>query len=321
MTRLPMSAGEVRIRAATPDDRLPIFRMLELYQYELSDMWDQDIDQRGEYGYALDRYWSAGQCHAFIATVNGKFAGFALVDAAVKLGDVGHWMDQFFVLKKYRRAGVGQAMARVVFEALPGAWEVGQMLLNMPARRFWHKVIGEYTAGDFVEHKLQGSGWEGYVQCFRSALRQPEPVLSLKAEPSLTTMHIPTGGPVMRPHAVANRPLQTYQGSCHCGAVRFEIESDFPELTMCDCSICRRKNALMVKVHESKFRLLAGEDSLTEYQFHTGTARHYFCKTCGIYPFHRKRVTPDTLGINVFCLHDFEPADIPVRRAQGAAMP
>jgi len=63
---------------------------------------------------------------------------------------------------------------------------------------------------------------------------------------------------------MGSRPMQKYQGSCHCGAVRFEIETDFPELTMCDCSICRRKNALMVKVHESSFRLLAGAESLTD---------------------------------------------------------
>ena len=117
------------------------------------------------------------------------------------------------------------------------------------------------------------------------------------------------------------RPLRTYQGSCHCQAVRFEIETDAPELTTCDCSICRLKNALMVKVHERQFKLLAGADSLTEYQFHTRTARHFFCKVCGIYPFHRKRVTPDNLGINVFCLHDFDPSGIPVRNAVGAAMP
>ena len=119
----------------------------------------------------------------------------------------------------------------------------------------------------------------------------------------------------MPPH-----PLKIYEGSCLCGAVRFVIDTDFPELTMCDCSMCRRKNALMVKVHESKFRLLAGEELLTEYQFHTNTARHYFCKVCGIYPFHRKRVTPDNFGINVLCLHGFDPAGIPVRRAVGAAM-
>ena len=111
-----------------------------------------------------------------------------------------------------------------------------------------------------------------------------------------------------------------YEGSCHCGAVRFAITSNFTELTTCDCSICRRKNALMVKVHESMFELLAGEDSLTEYRFHTRTARHFFCKTCGIYPFHRKRVTPDFVGINVFCLDDFEPDGIPVRATVGKDM-
>jgi hypothetical protein len=116
-------------------------------------------------------------------------------------------------------------------------------------------------------------------------------------------------------------PLQRHEGSCHCGAVRFAIESDFPELTTCDCSICSRKNALMVKVHESRFTLLAGADALTEYRFHTHTARHYFCRVCGIYPFHRKRVTPDHYGINVFCLQGFDPAGIPVRATVGAAMP
>jgi hypothetical protein len=114
--------------------------------------------------------------------------------------------------------------------------------------------------------------------------------------------------------------LRTHAGACHCGEIRFEIETDLPELTTCDCSICRRKNALMVKVHESAFRLLAGEGSLSEYQFHTRTARHYFCKICGIYTFHRKRVTPDHYGVNVFCLEDFDPAGILVRATAGAAM-
>ncbi|HEY3178627.1 MAG TPA: GFA family protein [Casimicrobiaceae bacterium] len=114
--------------------------------------------------------------------------------------------------------------------------------------------------------------------------------------------------------------MQKYRGSCHCGAVTFEIETDFPELTTCDCSICRRKNALMVKVHEGQFTLHSGEDSLTEYRFHTMTARHFFCKTCGIYPFHRKRVTPDYFGVNVFCLHDVDLSGIPVRQTAGVTM-
>ncbi|HEY1707000.1 MAG TPA: GFA family protein [Rhizomicrobium sp.] len=115
--------------------------------------------------------------------------------------------------------------------------------------------------------------------------------------------------------------MQTFDGSCHCNAVRFRIESDFSELTQCDCSICRRKNALMVQVHESRFRLLAGEDALTLYQFHTHRAKHYFCKICGIYPFHRKRTVPDAYGVNVFCLEGFDPKGIAVRHADGVGMP
>ncbi len=114
--------------------------------------------------------------------------------------------------------------------------------------------------------------------------------------------------------------MKTLRGSCHCHAVQFEIESDFPELTTCDCSLCLRKNALMVKVHEDQLRILSGEDSLTTYTFHTHTAQHYFCSTCGIYPFHRKRVTPDYYGVNVHCLDDFDASGIPTRATDGNGM-
>jgi hypothetical protein len=117
-----------------------------------------------------------------------------------------------------------------------------------------------------------------------------------------------------------DRERKKYQGSCHCGAVLFEITSDFPELTTCDCSICKRKNALMVKVHESQFTLKSGKEFLSEYQFHTKTAHHFFCKRCGVYPFHRKRVVPDHYGINVFCLKDFDPVGISIRETHGSKL-
>lgn len=119
---------------------------------------------------------------------------------------------------------------------------------------------------------------------------------------------------------ISSSPLRRYAGSCHCQAVRFEIETDLAELTTCDCSICRRKNALMVRVHEGQFRLLDGQSALSRYQFHTLTAEHYFCNICGIYPFHRKRVTPDYYGVNVHCLADFDPEGIPVRHTDGIGM-
>jgi predicted acetyltransferase len=163
------STETVEIRVALADDRPALQRMLELYQYELSDIWDQDLDARGEYGYALDRFWARDGGHAFVATVSGHHAGFALADGAVKVGVSGHWMDQFFVLKKYRRSGLGFTLARHVFEALPGRWEVGQMPDNFAAQAFWRRVIAGYTMGAYVEHAIASGCWQGVVQCFQAA--------------------------------------------------------------------------------------------------------------------------------------------------------
>ena len=160
---------ELLIRRATPEDRLPLSRMLELYNYDLSEFWPHDLDVHGEYGYELDRYWAKAEHHPFIAVVDGKFAGFALVNDEVKVGSRGSWMDQFFVIRKYRRASVGSVLAKRVFVQLPGPWEVGQIHSNCPAQAFWRNVIGEFTSGKFVEHTLSGGAWEGVIQSFKSA--------------------------------------------------------------------------------------------------------------------------------------------------------
>ena len=165
-----MSNFDVRI--ASPSDRLPICRMLEQYQHDLSNIWDQDLDCHGEYGYALDRYWDTEGCHPFVATANGRYAGFALVDQSVRIGTEGHWMDQFFVLKKYRHQGIGQLLATSVFSALPGRWEVGQMPDNRAAQAFWRKVIHEYTSGRLKEHEVSAGWWQGVVQVFESTATQ-----------------------------------------------------------------------------------------------------------------------------------------------------
>jgi predicted acetyltransferase len=161
-----VSSFEVRV--ASPADRLPIYRMLELYQHDLSDIWDQDLDSHGEYGYALDRYWDSEGFHPFVATADGKYAGFALANQAVRIGTEGYWMDQFFVLKKYRSQGIGQLLASSVFAALPGRWEVGQMPQNLAAQAFWRKVLGKYTDGRFKEHEVLAGWWQGIIQVFES---------------------------------------------------------------------------------------------------------------------------------------------------------
>ena len=112
-----------------------------------------------------------------------------------------------------------------------------------------------------------------------------------------------------------------YEGSCHCGAVRFRVTAEPSEVIHCGCSLCARRAALMATVHESGLTILAGEDKLSLYRWNTGVAQHYFCQVCGIYPFHKKRSMPDHYGVNVKCLDDFDWKSAPVRAAEGKGMP
>lgn len=162
-----------QVRRAKVRDQIPLSRMLELYQHDLSDIWDQDLDDQGEYGYELDRFRTSDRCYAFVLTYGGAYAGFALVDEAVKVGELGYWMDQFFILKKYRRQGAGRFLANYVFDSLPGRWEVGQMLENRRAQTFWREVIAHYTSAQYTEHTLTGGWWQGYVQSFDSVGAPP----------------------------------------------------------------------------------------------------------------------------------------------------
>lgn len=100
--------------------------------------------------------------------------------------------------------------------------------------------------------------------------------------------------------------MRTYHGSCHCGAVRFEITTDLTQAIACNCSICSKKGALHHRVSPQQFKLLAGEDALALYQFGTKTAKHWFCKHCGIHPFSNPRLAPEQYSINIRCLDDFE---------------
>ena len=101
------------------------------------------------------------------------------------------------------------------------------------------------------------------------------------------------------------------KGACHCGTVRFEAEVDLTSARRCDCSICRMRGAVAVSAPLDRFTLLAGEDALRLYQFNTGTAKHYFCGTCGIYTHHQRRSDQALFAVNVACLDGVSPFDFP----------
>jgi len=98
--------------------------------------------------------------------------------------------------------------------------------------------------------------------------------------------------------------MQTFEGGCHCGAVRFRVVADpaAEQVEDCNCSICRKKGFLHLIVSPERFALLSGETALTTYTFNTGIAKHLFCKHCGIHAFYRPRSHPDMIDVNVRCL-------------------
>ncbi|NIN35792.1 MAG: GFA family protein [Gammaproteobacteria bacterium] len=103
--------------------------------------------------------------------------------------------------------------------------------------------------------------------------------------------------------------METFRGSCHCGAIHFEIDVErvLENLRRCNCSLCKRKGSIMCCVPMSQFRLIKGEQDLSAYKWNTMVAEHYFCSHCGIYTHHRRRLAPDEYGFNIACLEDVDP--------------
>jgi predicted acetyltransferase len=154
--------------AATPADRPVVERLLQLYEYDVSAFMDQELDDDGLYRVMdLDALWRPGY-HVFLVRVNGRLAGFAFVTRGPALLGPGKTtlVDEFFVLRKHRRRGVGERVARTVFDAFPGPWEAGTSHRNPVATAFWRRVIARHTGGAYREAALDDARWRGPVWAF-----------------------------------------------------------------------------------------------------------------------------------------------------------
>jgi hypothetical protein len=110
-----------------------------------------------------------------------------------------------------------------------------------------------------------------------------------------------------------NSDAKRHNAACHCGAVQFRVrlEDEFNTIRRCSCSYCSMRGAVAVSAPLDGIEFLKGEQSLTLYQFNTHTAKHYFCKICGIYTHHQRRSNPNLFGINVACIEGISPFDFP----------
>lgn len=105
---------------------------------------------------------------------------------------------------------------------------------------------------------------------------------------------------------------ETLKATCHCGAVELAVtpvENWRSTARHCDCSYCRRRAAAVISAPLDGVKIVKGADSLTLYTFGTHTAQHHFCKTCGVYMYHKRRSNPNELGVNLFAIEGMEPKE------------
>ena len=112
---------------------------------------------------------------------------------------------------------------------------------------------------------------------------------------------------------------KTYEGSCHCKRVRYNVTTDLAQIIACNCSICAKSGTLLTFVPPDQFELLSGEDALTDYQFSEKVIHHTFCSTCGIksYATGTRPGKPEMVAINVRCLEGVDPSTLPLIHYDG----
>jgi len=109
--------------------------------------------------------------------------------------------------------------------------------------------------------------------------------------------------------------------ACHCGEVEVEVNlpDNLDKIIKCNCSICKRKGAVMSMVKNEDFKIVKGKNKLKLYQFHSKVAKHYFCIICGIYTHHNPRSNPAMTGFNLGCIEEintFELENIKINDGQ-----
>jgi predicted acetyltransferase len=152
------------IKRATLEDKETLSNLLQFYIYDFSEFMDLHFEENGKFGdYPLDEYWTGDSNFPYLIKLNGKNAGFVLVKLKNRDDDTYFSIAEFFIAKKYRRAGLGKLVAIDIFTMHKGQWEVYQIDNNKPSQQFWKKAIEEYTDGKYTERIEVGRKTQVFV--------------------------------------------------------------------------------------------------------------------------------------------------------------
>jgi predicted acetyltransferase len=169
--------ASIQVIPAALAQKSALANLLELYMHDFCDFLDIELRSDGRFGYKeLDLYWSDPDRHPFLVYVDGKLAGLVLV-RGLRTGSHATmtWdMAEFFIVRSYRRRGIGACVAQHIFRRFPGAWDVRVMGSNEAAYRFWLHAIKGFAGEGIVATRVQrgGKDWHGFS--FESNPRNPE---------------------------------------------------------------------------------------------------------------------------------------------------
>jgi predicted acetyltransferase len=156
---------------AHPEDESVLANLLELYIYDFTEFIPIDLNNDGRFGYPdLPLFWSDPRRFPFLVKVDGKLAGFVLVQRGSQIsGDNEVWdIAEFFVLRRFRRHGTGRQLAHQVWRQHPGRWEVRVRDNNLPARRFWHSGVEAFTSQPVQPSSIEIDGVTWHIFSFIS---------------------------------------------------------------------------------------------------------------------------------------------------------
>lgn len=157
---------DITLHLMSVDEKHLLIQLMELYNYEFSVYSNDDINEYGYYGYGhIDDYWNEEGRFPYLIRVDNKIAGFALIcpHCDYRKEDDARCFGEFFIMLKYRRKGIGFKVATQLFDKHRGLWEVCYWKNNLPAGRFWKRVVEKYTNGNYRICEAENSINQGFM--------------------------------------------------------------------------------------------------------------------------------------------------------------
>lgn len=155
---------DIEVRLASSSERLIVRHLMELYQHDFSEIDGSELDEHGQYGYFdLDCFWINPAYSAYVFKVSGKWAGFALVNDEVYVQGNTRAIVEFFIVRKYRSAGIGSHAAQAIFDMKPACWEIRVCIKNTVAEKFWKKLLTSQWPDLIKCTAMNNETWRGPI--------------------------------------------------------------------------------------------------------------------------------------------------------------